>query len=356
MKHNIEFKQFEPTTHVRELVEELISRLEKHMKKFSEDAVFLRVLIEENAVRTLYHVSITLDLPGKILATKEERHDVVEAIRDAFTEIEQQVEKFKSSLRGEQYWKRQTRREEVRREKKVEAVPPEERTRELFEGIINQHLDKLYNFVSRELNFHRKNGDLNPDDPTTEDIVDATVLRAYDEFARRPAHLEIDHWLMKLAIEQIRSEIKRTKDEREQVVYVGAVLPDDPALLEVIAAENDETEDTNLPDDRLKPEEILPDLGIPVPEDAAKRREMQHTIEDMLETLPTAWRRAFVLRYGEGLSEREVAQVTGLTEDDVKRYIEYALEYLQQRFRESGLSSQESVTAEPKTEVSRRMA
>jgi len=117
----------------------------------------------------------------------------------------------------------------------------------------------------------------------------------------------------------------------------------------VIAAENDEPEDTNLPDDRLKPEEILPDLGIPVPEDAVKRREMQHTIEDMLETLPTAWRRAFVLRYGEGLSESQVAQITGLTEDDVKRYIEYAREYLQQRFRESGLSAKENYAAEAKT-------
>lgn len=136
MKHNIEFKHFEPAHDVRELVEELISRLEKHLKNFPEDLVFLRLLIEETAVRTLYHVSLTLDLPGRILATKEERHDVKEAIRDAFAEIERQVEKYKASLRGEQYYKRLTRREEVRRKKKVEAVPPEERNRELFEGIL----------------------------------------------------------------------------------------------------------------------------------------------------------------------------------------------------------------------------
>jgi RNA polymerase sigma factor (sigma-70 family) len=350
MNHNIEFKHFEPTTHVRGLVEELIARLEKHTQSFPDAPVFLRLLIKENATRTLYHVSLVLDLPGKILPAKAERHDVVEAIRDAFDEIERQVEKFKASMRGEADWKRETRREEVRRKQKVEAIPRAEITRELFDEIIDPRLDRLTNFVRRELDFHRKNGDLGPDDPTPEDVVDATVLRAYDEFARRPAHLEIDHWLFKLAIEQIESEIKQRKAEREQVVYVGAVLPDDPALLKVRASENDETEDdADLPDERLKPEEILPDLGIPVPEDAAKRREMQHYIEDTLETLPTAWRRAFVLRYGEGLSEAQVAQVTGLTEDDVKRYIEYAREYLQQRFRESGLSSKENHAAEAKT-------
>ena len=76
MKHNIEFKHFEPQEHVRKLIEELISRLEKHLKDFNQDVVFFRLLVEENPVRTLYHVSVTLDVPGKTIAAKEERHDV----------------------------------------------------------------------------------------------------------------------------------------------------------------------------------------------------------------------------------------------------------------------------------------
>lgn len=135
MRHSIEFKHFEPDERVRKLVEELIARLEKHTKGFDKEIVFLRVAIEENSVRTLYHVSITLDLPGKILAAKAEHHDVIATLRDAFDDIERQVEKFKADLRGEQYWKRRTRRDEVRLKKKAEPVPTEERKREMPDTI-----------------------------------------------------------------------------------------------------------------------------------------------------------------------------------------------------------------------------
>jgi ribosomal subunit interface protein len=136
MRHKIEFLHFEPDERVRKLVDELIARLEKLIKDFDQETVFLRAVIEENPVRTLYHVSITLDLPGKTLAAKAEHHDVVRTLRDAFNEIERQVKKFKADLRGEQYWKRHTRREEVRRKKKVESVPTEERKREMPDTIV----------------------------------------------------------------------------------------------------------------------------------------------------------------------------------------------------------------------------
>jgi ribosomal subunit interface protein len=114
MRHNIEFKHFEPKERVRDLIEELISHLERHVQDFPEETVFLRVLVEENAVRTLYHVSITLDLPGRILAAKEERHDADEAIRDAFAEIERQAEKHKASS-GSSPCERQSRFSEQQR-------------------------------------------------------------------------------------------------------------------------------------------------------------------------------------------------------------------------------------------------
>jgi Sigma 54 modulation protein / S30EA ribosomal protein. len=130
MRHNIEYKNFEPKERVRKLVEDLIERLDKYVKDFPEEAVFLRVLIEENAVRKLYHVSITLDLPRKILTTKEERHDVVKTVRDAFEEIKRQIKKYKAEAHGEKSWKRRTRREELRPEPVRDALEKEMRERE----------------------------------------------------------------------------------------------------------------------------------------------------------------------------------------------------------------------------------
>jgi ribosome-associated translation inhibitor RaiA len=115
MNCNIEFKGFAPQKDVQKLITQLIGKIEKKAESFSPDVVYLRLLVEENSVRALYHVSITLTLPEKTLATKEERHDLRETLRDAFAEIERQLEAHKATLRGEHTWKRRARREELRR-------------------------------------------------------------------------------------------------------------------------------------------------------------------------------------------------------------------------------------------------
>ena len=123
MKHNVEFKNFEPEERIRKLIAQLINKLQKRAKRFPPDEVFLRLMIEENPVRKLYHVSLVLEIPGKspaikkTLATKEERHDLHETLRDAFDEIERQLEAYKATVPGEYVWKRRTRREELRRMK-----------------------------------------------------------------------------------------------------------------------------------------------------------------------------------------------------------------------------------------------
>jgi ribosomal subunit interface protein len=113
MNFNIEFKGFAPQKEIQKVIQDLIKRIEKKTKGFSPEVVYLRLMVEENSVRTLYRVSVTLEVPGKILATKEERHDLDETIRDAFAEIERQLEAHKATLRGEHLWKQRPRREEL---------------------------------------------------------------------------------------------------------------------------------------------------------------------------------------------------------------------------------------------------
>ena len=108
MNFNIEFKGFTPQKRIQELIQKLVTQTEKHTNSFSPDVVFLRLLLEENSARKVYRVSINLKLSGKTLVAKEERHNLVETIRRAFTEIDRQLEAYKASLRDEQLWKRRT--------------------------------------------------------------------------------------------------------------------------------------------------------------------------------------------------------------------------------------------------------
>jgi hypothetical protein len=95
------------------------------------------LLIEENPVRKLYHVSLILEIPGKspatkkIFATKEERHELDATLRDAFDEIERQLEAYKSTLRGEHLWKRRARRKRAT-QTKMNAAPSEQDTEKCF--------------------------------------------------------------------------------------------------------------------------------------------------------------------------------------------------------------------------------
>jgi len=113
MERNVEFKGFEPPERIRPLIDRLTSKLERVASTFPPDLADLRIMIEENEARTLYSISITLDLPGKTLATKEEQHDIQAGIRAAFAEIGRQLEKYKSSLRQEDRWNRPEKRAET---------------------------------------------------------------------------------------------------------------------------------------------------------------------------------------------------------------------------------------------------
>jgi ribosomal subunit interface protein len=347
MKHNVEFKHFEPRERVRKLVEELIARLEKQIQDFPKDSVFLRVLIEENPTRKLYHVSITLELPGTTLTAKEERHDPIETIRDAFNEIERQIERHKARLRRDYLWKRPARREELRRETKAKTLPPEESERELFITAIQPHLKKLYNFVRREIGYHDANGDLIPGEVTPDEAIDETIVRAYEQLATRPPKMELDRWLMKLAMQYLHSEAWRSRIERKKVAHIEEDIPETPPT-EAVSTLGDEILDFYQPDEDLKLEDIVPDIEVPLPEEAAERTELQDAIRNALASLPGEWRKAFVLHHVEGLSMTEVARVIGLPEAEIKRYIEFARANLRQKLIESGLTVKDNQDAESK--------
>jgi len=127
MKREIEFKNFSPAARLPELIESSIARLERHAPDLRDDAVMLRLVVEENATRTLYHVSLTCGVPGRTLAAKTERHDPEEAVREAFAEIERELERHKEKLTHASAYKRPARREEVRRLKAGIEPPPGKR-------------------------------------------------------------------------------------------------------------------------------------------------------------------------------------------------------------------------------------
>ncbi len=332
MRHNLEFKNFSPGKRLSGLVEELIARLDKHAPNASEGTIFLRLFVDENAARSLYHVSLTCDVPGRMLAAQEERHDAEEAIREAFTEIERQLEKHKGTLSHSYLYKRPARREQLLRQM-AEAIPDEER--EVFSTLAQHHLKSLYNFVRREIAYYQANRELPPGDITAEDVVDATLLKAYSEFGRDAAGRRLRDWLIGLAVEEVEDEVKRSKAERAGRVHIEEDIPETP-LTEEVSTLGDEIMDFYQPDEDQKLEDIIPDLRAPTPEQILESRELQRYINRTLATLPRIWRRAFVLHYVEGMPVAEIARMIRQAESEVESNLEHTRQFLRERLIEAG--------------------
>jgi RNA polymerase sigma factor (sigma-70 family) len=338
MKHHVEFKGFgpsdssEPKGGVRELIERLLARLEKRAKSFSPDVLFARVMVEQKPAHKLYHVSITFEMPEKTLAAKKETYDLEAGIREAFNEIQRQLEDHKATLRGEPHWKQLERRGQIHH---MRSHTPVSEVSEAFFAVVNPYVSRLKEFVSHVIGFAEARGDLARGQLTVDDVVDETLLEAYGEFLRNPTPGNIQAWLIRLATKQVAAEIKRTKFDRDRTVHIEKKLPETPPREEVSTL-GDEILDFYQPDEDLKMEDIVPDLEVPTPEQELEREELRQCVRTAFNTMPAESRRVLLLHYIQGLSEAKLAKTVGKGEPEIKRILDSGREYLRRRLIESG--------------------
>jgi len=90
----------------------------------------------------------------------------------------------------------------------------------------------------------------------------------------------------------------------------------------------------------LKLEDIVPDLTVPTPEQETEAAELRRCVDEALAELPSAWRRAVLLRHVNGLAGAALARAVGRPEAETDRMLDHARAYLRQRLVESGCAFQ----------------
>jgi ribosome-associated translation inhibitor RaiA len=115
MKPIVEFKDWTPEPEVNELLEAELDRIQRLVRGLRTESLVLRVVVDRNEPRTLFRVTIRMELPGPDVSASEERHDLKEAVHDAFAEIRRQVEKYRRKLNHTFEYKRRSRRDRLRR-------------------------------------------------------------------------------------------------------------------------------------------------------------------------------------------------------------------------------------------------
>ena len=331
MRRHLTFRRVSPSAASEALLERRTVRLARHLPPHARETAFLSGVIEKYPTRELYRLRLSLELPPlPTLVADEEGHELEPTIGEAFDELERMVKKAKSRTRAEQFWKRKERREEEKlRHRLAEHLTERGREEELetIYDLLVQHLPRIQETVSRALLYREASGELFPGELDVDDVVDTVILRAVAEFDERPEELPLEQWLVALAVDVIRNETARIRDNHERAVSIETDVPETPPEQEVSLL-GDEILDFYQPDEDLKVEDLLPDSGLVTPEDAAQARVLRAALQRTLCELPELWRESLILCALEGFTPEQAAKLIGRTPEEVASSIEKAREFL----------------------------
>ena len=150
---------------------------------------------------------------------------------------------------------------------------------EAFMGLVRAHQGKIYGLAKK----------LAGSKQDAEDIVQETLLKAIDKIDQFRGESSFGTWLYSIALNESRRLF--AKQKKSELKSIEEYLP----------LHQDHNHDTAQLFDWRDPHKILEDA------------EIRHLVEEALAELPQKYREAFVLRYIEELSVKEVAELTKQT-------------------------------------------
>ncbi len=99
MKTQVRYRQVQNRTGVERELGRQIAKLDRRLKKFAPDLVDLHVSVEhEGKPATPFNASVTLSLPPGRLHADEDAPDPVGALKEAFGEVNRELNKLKTRL------------------------------------------------------------------------------------------------------------------------------------------------------------------------------------------------------------------------------------------------------------------
>src|SRR5262249_34992241 len=146
-----------------------------------------------------------------------------------------------------------------------------ESKRDTFFSLVSPHLNRLQHFVRHLIAYAEAMGDLVEGDLIPQDIVDGALVRAYRDFLRGRTIPDVRNWLIRIALDQLETELARLKVERAGTVAIEEDVPETPPAQEVSTL-GDEILDFYQPDEDLKVEDLIPDVETQTPEDEFERK------------------------------------------------------------------------------------
>jgi len=167
---------------------------------------------------------------------------------------------------------------------------------EAFTELIGDHKDRIYGLALRLSN--------NPED--AEDIVQDSFLKAIDKIDQFRLESSFGTWLYAITLNQARALLAKRK--QSDLKPMEEYLPGHTAH-EIDSVESDTTGEGTTLFEWKDPEKLL------------ESKELRQTLNRLISGLPYKYREAFLLRYDEDLSVKEIATIINESEAATKSRI-----------------------------------
>src|SRR5271157_3460890 len=124
------------TPSVEKDIQHQIEKLRKRLQVFRPELIHLKGVVEEMSAREGVSVSLNLRLPSGQMAVQASASTAAAAVKSAFEDLLQQVNKHKEILRSSHKWQRGKRGDSARPAAPVREVPFEQTLAAVFPPII----------------------------------------------------------------------------------------------------------------------------------------------------------------------------------------------------------------------------
>jgi RNA polymerase sigma factor (sigma-70 family) len=316
------------TPAVEKDIQHFIEKLRKRLQVFRPELVHLKGMVEENTAREGISASFNLRLPSGQVSAEAKATTAQAAVKTAFDELLQQVNKHKDLLRSSHKWLRRQKASVARRnlsvpfEQTLAAVFPPSVSAEDVRSYVNVNLSRLERFVEREIYFREASDLIGQDSVTTEEVIDETIAVALGDQMEKPERIALEPWLYRLAMNAL------DKLSHSDEFNGGAVHLEDSARKRNVKASDEPELQFHQPDEAITEETVIADNRIATPEQIVGSDEMVRLIAAALRDITPAHREAFILHAIEGFGVDEISAITGAPPEHVSKSISAARDHL----------------------------
>src|SRR5215467_11855880 len=205
-----------------------IEKLQKRLQVFRPELIHLKGVVEEISPREGISVSLNLRLPSGQMAVQTKAPNPATAVKTAFDDLLQQVNKHKDLLRSSHKWQRGKRGDAARPRGHITEVPFEQTLAAVYpptispddiRSYVNVNLARLERFVEREIYFREAQDGVAADTLSKEEVIDETIAAALGNGQEKPEKLALEPWLYRLALSALDA-LSQPDESNENAVHL----------------------------------------------------------------------------------------------------------------------------------------